>query len=118
MATKTPAIPGPSETKLLPPPHDAAPRPRRRSFAWLWILLFAGLGYGGYRYYQSLQAKQAAAAAQSAKAPRSVSVVSAPVKVGDVPVYLTGLGTVTPYNTVSVKSRVDGQLISVHFTEG
>jgi membrane fusion protein, multidrug efflux system len=118
MATKTPAIPGPSETKLLPPPHDAAPRPRRRSFAWLWILLFAGLCYGGYRYYQSLQAKQAAAAAQSAKAPRSISVVSAPVKTGDVPVYLTGLGTVTPYNTVSVKSRVDGQLIAVHFTEG
>jgi multidrug efflux system membrane fusion protein len=45
-------------------------------------------------------------------------VVVAPVKTGNIPVYLRGLGTVTPFNTVVVKSRVDGQLIAIHFTEG
>ena len=37
---------------------------------------------------------------------------------GDVPVYLVGLGTVTPLHTVTVRSRVDGELIRVAFTEG
>lgn len=40
------------------------------------------------------------------------------VRTGDIPVYLRGLGTVTPFNGVLVKSRVDGQLIAIHFIEG
>jgi multidrug efflux system membrane fusion protein len=40
------------------------------------------------------------------------------VRQGDLPVYLTGLGSVTAFNTVMVKSRVDGQLIKVAFQEG
>jgi membrane fusion protein, multidrug efflux system len=36
----------------------------------------------------------------------------------DMPVYLTGLGSVTAFNTVSLKSRVDGQLVQVNFREG
>ncbi|WP_434777131.1 MdtA/MuxA family multidrug efflux RND transporter periplasmic adaptor subunit [Neisseria sp. Ec49-e6-T10] len=37
---------------------------------------------------------------------------------GTMPVYLTGLGTVTPSNTVTVTSRVEGQLMKLHFQEG
>jgi len=40
------------------------------------------------------------------------------VRTGELPVYLTGLGTVTAFNTVTVRSRVDGQLVSVAFQEG
>lgn len=49
-------------------------------------------------------------------APMPVTVASAQTQ--DVPYYLTGLGSVTAYYTVSVKSRVDGQLIDVKFKEG
>jgi len=48
--------------------------------------------------------------------PMPVSVASA--KVQDVPVYLTGLGNVVGYNTVTVKSRIDGQLVQVPIREG
>ena len=47
-----------------------------------------------------------------------VSVVAASARTRDVGVYLYGLGTVTPLNTVTVRTRVDGQLLGVHFQEG
>jgi multidrug efflux system membrane fusion protein len=50
--------------------------------------------------------------------PRGVSVVTAVARTGDLPVYLTGLGTVTALNTVTVRSRVDGELAAVVFREG
>jgi multidrug efflux system membrane fusion protein len=49
---------------------------------------------------------------------RSVSVAVAPVQQQDVPVYLTGLGAVTAFNTANIKSRVDGQIMKVNFQEG
>jgi multidrug efflux system membrane fusion protein len=47
-----------------------------------------------------------------------VPVVTAKAQQGDLPVVLTGLGTVTPFSTVTVRARVDGQLIKVAFAEG
>lgn len=53
-----------------------------------------------------------------AAGPRSVSVATAPVLKQDVPVYLSGLGAVTAFNTANIKSRVDGQIMKVNFQEG
>lgn len=52
------------------------------------------------------------------RGPQVVPVSVATAQKRDMPVYLTGLGSVTAYNTVSVKSRVDGQLVAVNFREG
>jgi membrane fusion protein, multidrug efflux system len=49
---------------------------------------------------------------------RAVAVAVAQVKRQDVPVYLTGLGAVTAFYTANIKSRVDGQIMSVNFKEG
>lgn len=53
-----------------------------------------------------------------AAGPRSVSVAIAQVQRQDVPVYLSGLGAVTAFNTANIKSRVDGQIMKVNFREG
>jgi len=53
-----------------------------------------------------------------AAAPRAMPVAVTAAVQQDMPVYLTGLGSVTAFNTVSVKSRVDGQLVQVNFREG
>jgi multidrug efflux system membrane fusion protein len=53
-----------------------------------------------------------------AAGPRAVSVAVARVQQQDVPVYLTGLGTVTAFYTANIKSRVDGQIMKVNFQEG
>jgi multidrug efflux system membrane fusion protein len=56
-------------------------------------------------------------AAQTA-GPRTVPVVAEAARTGDVRVYLSGIGAVTPLATVTVRSRVDGQLLTVRFEEG
>lgn len=55
---------------------------------------------------------------RSERSDRGVPVIAATAVRGDMPIYLLGLGTVTPLNTVTVRPRVDGELIRVHFTEG
>ena len=91
--------------------------PKRRW--WVWLLALAVLGYGGYRVRKGIVAPQATTAAQGAnlRLP-SVPVVAAQTRKGDIGVYITGLGAVTPIYTVTVKSRVDGQLMQVHYKEG
>lgn len=89
---------------------------------WLWALLLALIGAGYYFYNRpaSTTEKAPAKGPPGATGPgnRPTPIASAPVKTADVNVYLNGLGTVTPLNTVTVKSRVDGQLMRVLFTEG
>jgi membrane fusion protein, multidrug efflux system len=85
-----------------------------------WILLVlavAGLGYWGWQRFRGED--HAAAAANAQKAARNaVRVTVAAVEKTDFPVYLTSLGTVQAFNTVVVRSRVDGQIDKIAFTEG
>jgi membrane fusion protein, multidrug efflux system len=85
-----------------------------------WVVLLAAIGGGGYYGWQKYQAAEAARAAQQAAAsrPRSVPVSATAVAKADFPVYLTGLGTVQGFNTVQVRTRVDGQIDKIAFTEG
>ena len=85
---------------------------------WIGALAVALLGIGIYIFYAKAGQAQSPRAQQAASGARAVSVVTAKAKSGDINVYLTGLGTVVPLNTVTVKSRVDGQLMRVLFREG
>src|SRR5271168_2868649 len=60
-------------------------------------------------------------AANSAKAPTAPApapIVAATVAQHDVPIYLTGVGTVIAFNTDVVRAQIQGQIISINFTEG
>jgi multidrug efflux system membrane fusion protein len=83
-------------------------------------LLAAVLAAAGYYGWQRFHGEnQAASASNAQKSTRpSVRVTTAPVQKTDFPVYLTGLGTVQGFNTVVVRTRVDGQIDKVAFKEG
>jgi multidrug efflux system membrane fusion protein len=67
--------------------------------------------------FANAKAKSAAAKA-AAKGPAPIPVVAAKSRKGDIGVYYSGLGAVTPLATVTVKTRVDGQLMNVRYREG
>jgi len=75
------------------------------------LLIFVGLMVG----CSGGAAKEKEAMAATS---RAIPVAVSPAALKDMPVYLTGLGSVTAFNTVSVRSRVDGQLIQVNVKEG
>jgi membrane fusion protein, multidrug efflux system len=90
-----------------------------RMIAWVVVIaVVAGAGYFGWqRYHQAQQAARMAANAKKS-AHNAVRVTVTPVERSDFPIYLTGLGTVQGFNTVQVRSRVDGQIDKVAFKEG
>ena len=73
------------------------------------------IGYVGWHY---ASASQTNAGNQQPKAPAPIPVTVQAIQNSDFPVYLNGLGTVQPYDTVTVRSRVDGQVVKVGFRQG
>ena len=108
----------------------AAPQGGNRRPRWPWILALLVLIALGVWYFRGPrtsteaqgpapqgaargQGRQGAGAGQFA-----VPVVVSQAQPGDLPVYFNGLGTVTAFNTVTMRSRVDGQITKINFTEG
>ncbi len=103
------------QIRVSPPPADEAnnvPRKRR----WVGPAIMVVLIAASIFVYRARG--RSAAAAKGPSAPPAFSVSVTQVQTRDVPFYLTGLGSVTAFNTVTVKTRVDGQIVRVNFKEG
>jgi multidrug efflux system membrane fusion protein len=96
---------------------DLASRLRRHPYA-LGSIAFLIVVVGGGALALSGFWRSTAGAQGGVPAPPRVPVVVAAARTRDVGVYLNGLGAVTPLNTVTVKTRVDGELVAVRFQEG
>jgi membrane fusion protein, multidrug efflux system len=90
---------------------------RRRLFGVSFYLVLAGT-VGTVAAFLSGCTTDPKQQAAHAAGPRSVSVAIATVQRQDMPVYLTGLGSVVAFNTANLKSRVDGQIMRVLVREG
>ena len=114
MTLETPAIPATAATEHVteegepPGPHR---RRRRRLVLAAGAIALVVVVFAVWR-------GRARSPAPRDRAARVVSVVTVPARNGDMPVYLDGLGTVTAISTVTVRSRVDGQLVSLGYREG
>ena len=106
---------------LQPVPERSAPS--RQSTVWWWLLVVAvSAAAWHYRllWWPWIMTLIPAAAAPPSKPPaaRIIPVATATVRQRDMDLYLNGLGTATAFKTVTVRSRVEGELLMVHFTEG
>jgi multidrug efflux system membrane fusion protein len=96
-------------------PPDSPRNPRGKT--WIWLIVLAVLAAGIWLAVD-LYRDHARAAGAKPKGNPSTPVVAAAARKGDIPVYFTGLGAVTPIYTVTLKTRVDGQIMSVNYKEG
>jgi multidrug efflux system membrane fusion protein len=113
MTIETPVVPAPAEKDGTTDEDAPGPHRRRRS-----RLLLAGAAVAVVVLILVLRGRGGQAPAHDRAAGRVISVVAVAARTGEMPLYLDGLGTVTAINTVTVRSRVDGQLVSVGYREG
>ena len=87
---------------------------------WIWLLAVSLLGLVVYGRLTKSSGQTTGGVAKSGASPAqpSVPVTAVAAKTGDISIYLTGLGSVTPIHTVTVKTRVDGELMKVYYKEG
>lgn len=86
---------------------------KRRGLAAIALLAVATAGGVAWR-----EIGVSDAATRAVQSDPAIPVVAEPVRLQDVPIYVTGIGTVQAFNTVTIRSRVDGQIDKIAFTEG
>src|SRR5215472_4639308 len=109
-------------------PAKPPSKPKKRGFIWvLFFVIIIGItGYAVWRVGQPGLIPQTNQGGRGGFGGRgrggfggdALPVVVAKARSASVPVFLDGLGNVTAFYTVTVKSRVDGQLMKVNFQEG
>ncbi|HXD33747.1 MAG TPA: MdtA/MuxA family multidrug efflux RND transporter periplasmic adaptor subunit [Pyrinomonadaceae bacterium] len=100
-----------------PVPSSRRPRSYRKLRRFIALLAFALLLGGAILFFQRLDTGKANTN-KPAFSPSAVAITTAIARQGNIGVYVNALGSVTPLNTVTVKSRVDGQLMRVNYREG
>lgn len=112
-------------TEPAKPSIPGSPKPGSAIRIWVWLLILVVLAGGAYFYFfRAGTQRQETTATSSPAAPGRRGRTGVPPVVavkafrGDISLYYTGLGAVTPIFTVTVKSRVDGQLMQVLYKEG
>jgi multidrug efflux system membrane fusion protein len=105
------------------PPEESPKSPfelgtKNRHHWWIWVVLAAVILGAAYWMYHQHQATLQAAQARAAQQNRAVPVATTAVHTGDIGVYQEGLGIVTPLATVTVTSRVQGEITQIHYREG
>jgi multidrug efflux system membrane fusion protein len=119
------------QDKLTIPEHApaadrSATTTKKSSAGWIWLVVLIIAGAGGYYAWRSTRGSDTAAAGAPRGGGRrggnggggTVPVVVANVAKQNLPLYLDGLGSVQAFYTVTVKSRVDGEMTEVDFKEG
>lgn len=109
-------LPASEPRKSLPAPEEPKGSLMRKVIVVVVIALAVGAAV--WKIHNNTVTQNQTAARLAAAADRPVPVQVSAVVEKTMPIYLTELGTVTAYNTVTVKSRVDGQLIQVNVREG
>src|SRR5260370_19536085 len=109
---------------LQPDKTEQREPPPRRGRSWLVILVLLLVAGGAYYYWmkthpsQSTPAPEGGAAGKKGRGAGAIPIVAVKAQRGSISLYVTGLGGVAPIYTVTLKSRVDGQLMSLHYKEG
>jgi multidrug efflux system membrane fusion protein len=118
MSVNTPdSLTAGKEVEVVEPRTSKLVHPTTRKRWWLWLLMLAlavTIGVLLVRW----QTQRAAAVKSRDTAVPPVPVAVAQAHTGDIPLYINALGSATPFNTVTVRSRIDGQLLKVMFQEG
>lgn len=114
-------LPSPGTVQGETPKQPPASPPKSRSRLWLWVVVLLALIAAAFFWSRAHKptATQTTAGAKGKRGAGGVTpVVAVRATKGNIGVYVTGLGAITPIYSVTIKSRVDGQLMKVYFKEG